>query len=293
MESSEREGGAGLHPAGHAGLEAALGRATAEAERLRCKVVEQDTRMATVRAVLMDGLAELGVAAGDGTQNGDGGNGDAVVSDADLRGLRVEDVAKLVVDIAVSLNSDDASQQPGKEAEEEDDNERGDVEALKLQLARADGEISRLRDARDLEVVTTTSRDEGGGASAADLDELYRREATLAGQLAELKQRLGSAQHEAIVEIKRRQKLERDWEAEWAARQRLEKKVLSVRRRYEAARSQFVNETALRENQLNHLKKVRHGERGSMLGGGGGVERITHTRSRPKWPTWGCREERY
>lgn len=260
-----------------AGLETALGRTVAEVERLQRKVHEQDLRAMTVRGILMEGLVDLGVAANCGGGGGGGtrrdgreeDNGeDALIADADLRGLRVEDVAKLVVDIAVSLNSDDGTQSARKKDEgaSEDDysahggKHRVSGEGNTLQLECSDNDTVRWKHARALEVSTTAPTGRVGtgidNVESAELDELYRREAALSVQLAELKQRLGSAQHEAIVEIKRRQKLERDWETEWAARQRLEKKLLSVRKRYEAARSQFVDETSLREAQLEHLKKV-------------------------------------
>ena len=285
-EDEDEEGGDMEREDGRVtGLEAALGRSVAEIERLQRKVHEQDVRATRVRAVLMEGLEELGVAASggsdsdrrrEGREKKDGEEEEALIANAELQGLRIEDVAKLVVDIAVSLNSDDAPQSARKKhghgVAPEDDGRgaqgarrRVSDEMNALQLECADDDMTRRGSARTLAVSASTASGRAGtsmdDSQFAELDELYRREAALSIQLAELKQRLGSAQHEAIVEIKRRQKLERDWETEWAARQRLEKKLLSVRKRYEAARSQFVDETTLREAQLEHLKKVQGARR--------------------------------
>ena len=209
--------------------------------------------------------------------------------------FRVEDIARLVVDIAISLNTSDDDDESGGEEEVAmsgtDDAQRSrhlqnENRALQMQLMHANREIAQLQ--LDLQRSARIEGDTGIGAveetmhrghgaptrnknthqdhastSGADrgrdsekLDELYEREESLSLQLAELRHRLSCSQHDAVVEIKRRQKLENDWESEWAKRQRLERKILSLRGRYDAARGQFAKETRVQEEKLGQLSMV-------------------------------------
>ena len=245
---------------------------------MQLRLQKQEAKTRKLRGVLAGGLEALGIETAQPAAPGSAEEAEDADPVVCVDQFRVEDLARLVVDIAVSLNADAGGEEDegghGEAGEDAQGSRQLQLQrengALQLQLAQANREVARLRrELQDAAPPPARGADGGGPATGAPedagpgaagrgrLDELYEREESLSMQLAELRHRLSGSQHDAVAEMRRRQKLEADFEAEWSRRQRLERKMLSLRRRYDAARGQFVKETELREQQLWRLGTVR------------------------------------
>ena len=274
---------------------------------VQLKLQKHELNALKVRTILNNGLEELGITSrklnSARIESPRNNGGDLIVLD-DLNHFKLEDVAKLVIDIAISLNANDNSDDSN--SKESATVAKNEIEVLRMQLKDAETEVERLKktttDAtpnKSMELHTlvesnSVKSDPADPADPADvtlledrkkvtendklactmknpvnsdssLDELYRRERVLSSQLATLHQHLSTSQHNVVVEIKRRQVAEKAMEKERRRRLRYEKRLTTMKRQFTAMHQEYLSETKLREKQLFNLEKVRINKLCSLL----------------------------
>ena len=271
---------------------------------VQLKLQKHELNALKVRTILNNGLEELGITSrklnSARIESPRINGGDLIFLD-DLNHFKLEDVAKLVIDIAISLNANDNSDDSN--SKESATVAKNEIEVLRMQLKDAETEVERLKKttayatpnkSMELHTLVESNSVKSDPADPADvtlledrkkvtendklactmknpvngdssLDELYRRERVLSSQLATLHQHLSTSQHNVVVEIKRRQVAEKAMEKERRRRLRYEKRLTTMKRQFTAMHQEYVSETELREKQLFNLEKVRINKLCSLL----------------------------